>query len=151
MKLPGLPDRHAGRTKVDPFALEFAVAQAHWLTQVNAIQVGASLLGHVHVHIEEDHWVPKVLPGAGIQHQHSIMGRGAGERLVVPVWPFGAVQRLADAETATRFGARCPGRGVRQDGHDFVWITWKVSGHTEMPDKPPMYGIRFHLKGGFNL
>lgn len=80
------------------------------LTQVNAIQVRASLLRHIHIHVEQDHRVPKVLPGARIQHQHGIVGRGAGGRLLLP-------------EPCPQFGARGAARGVRQDGHDCVCVT----------------------------
>ena len=78
------------------------------LTQVNAIQVGASLLCHIHVHVEEDHRVSKVFPGAGIQDQHGVVGRGGGKSLLVSVGALPAVQHLADAETSPRFGAHHP-------------------------------------------
>lgn len=97
-----------------------------WLTQVNAIQMGASLLCHIHIHIEEDHWVPKVLPRTRVKHQHGIMGCGVRERLLVSVWTFSSIQHLADAETPPCFGAHHPRWGVRQDGQNFFWVTWKV-------------------------
>lgn len=90
------------------------------LTQINTIHMGASLLGHVHIHVEEAHRVSKVVPGARIQHQHGIVGRGVWVRLLVSVWPLGSVQHLADAETSSSsFGAQHPG-GVWQDGQNFV-------------------------------
>lgn len=55
------------------------------LTQIIAIQMGASLLCHIHVHIEKAHRVPKVLPRARIQHQHSIMGHRTWEQLMASV------------------------------------------------------------------
>lgn len=90
------------------------------LTQINTIHMGASLLGHIHIHIEEAHRVSKVVLGARIQHQHGIVGRGVWVRLLVSVWPLGSVQHLADAETSSSsLGAQHP-RGVRQDGQNFV-------------------------------
>lgn len=68
----------------------------------------APLLCYIHIYIEEDHWVPKVLPRARIQHQHGIMGRGARERLLVSEWTFSSVQHLADAVTSPLFGAHHP-------------------------------------------
>ena len=102
-----------------------------WLTQVNAIQMCAPLLRHIHIYIEEDHWVPKVLPRAWIQHQHGIMGRGARKRLLVSEWTFSSVQHLAHAVTAPWFGAHHPTWGVRQDGQNFVWVSWRNFGKTE--------------------
>ena len=70
------------------------------LTQVNSIQVGASLLRHIYIHVEEDHWVSKVLPWAWIQHQHGIMDCGAREKLLSPVGSFPSIQSLADTESS---------------------------------------------------
>ena len=99
-----------------------------WLTQVNAIQMCAPLLCHIHIYIEEDHWVPKVLPRARVQHQHGIMGRGAWERLLVSEWTLSSVQHLADGVTSPWFGVHHPTWGVRQDGQNFVRVTWRDFG-----------------------
>lgn len=97
------------------------------LTQINTVHVGAPLLGYVDVQVEEAQRVSEVLPGTGVQHQHGIMGRGLGERLLVPVGPLGSVQPLAQAEaSSSSFGAQQGGRGVGQDGQNFLWVPWKV-------------------------
>lgn len=70
----------------------------------------------------------KVLSRTGVQHQHGIVGRrGLGKRLLVPVGALGSVQHLAQAEAASSsFGAQQGGRGVGQDGQDFVRVPWKI-------------------------
>lgn len=89
--------------------------------------MGAPLLGHIDVQVEEAERVSKVLSGTGVKHQHGIVGRGLGERLLVPVGPLGSVQHLAQAvASSARFGAQQGGRGVGQDGEDFVGVPWKV-------------------------
>lgn len=89
--------------------------------------MGAPLLGYVDVQVEEAQRVSEVLPGTGVQHQHGIMGRGLRERLLVPVGPLGSVQPLAQAEaSSSSFGAQQGGRGVGQDGQNFLWVPWKV-------------------------
>jgi len=95
-------------------------ASEWWLTQVDAVLVGAPLLRHVQVHVEEDHRVSEVLPGARVQNQHGVVGRGAGEGLLLPVGSVPSVQHLAEAPPP-KFGAH---GGVRQDGQDLVWVTW---------------------------
>lgn len=90
--------------------------------------MGAPLLGYVDVQVEEAQRVSKVLPGTGVQHQHGIVGRGLGERLLVPVGTLGSVQHLAQAEAppSCSFGAQQGGRGVGQDGQNFLWVPCKV-------------------------
>lgn len=89
--------------------------------------MGAPLLGYIDVQVKEAQRVSEVLPGTGVQYQHGIVGRGLGERLLVPVGPLGTVQPLAQAQaSSSSFGAQQGGRGVGQDGQNFLGVPWKV-------------------------
>lgn len=93
------------------------------LTQIYTIHMGAPLLGHIDVQVEEAQRVSKVFSRTGVQHQHCIVGRGLSERLRVPVGSLGSVQHLAQAvASSSRLGAQQGGRGVGQDGQDFVGV-----------------------------
>ncbi|TNN39002.1 hypothetical protein EYF80_050826 [Liparis tanakae] len=74
------------------------------------------ILRRIGVHVEEDHRVSEVLPGARVQNQHGVVGRGAGEGLLLPVGSVPSVQHLAEAPPP-KFGAH---EGVRQDGQDLT-------------------------------
>lgn len=94
------------------------------LTQVNPIQVGASLLRHIHIHVEKHHRVSKVLLWAGIQHQNGVVSRRAVRGSLVPVQTLPPVQGSPGAETRLRLRAQHPAGGVRQNGQNLVRRTW---------------------------
>lgn len=70
--------------------------------------MGASLLRHIHIYVEEDHRVSKVLPRARVQDQNSIVGRGGSERRLVLVESVPSVQHPPNTKTSAQLGGQRP-------------------------------------------
>lgn len=85
--------------------------------------MGASLLRHIHIHVEKNQRMPKVLLWAGVQHQDGIVSRRGVWGSLVPGQTLPSVQRSSGAEARLQLRAQHP-RGVRQDGQNSVRRTW---------------------------